>query len=344
VKSGLLDCVKDSLKTAGVAWVELAGVKPNPRVSLVREGIGIVRSEKIGLVLAVGGGSVLDSAKAIGLGVPYEGDEWDFHCKKAVPKAGLPVGCVMTIPATGSEQSDSCVITNEETCEKRGVNTEWNRPVFSILDPELTLTLPPFQTACGIVDMFTHVLERYFTKEPNVELTDRLCEAVMRTIIRNAPVVMAEPDNYAARAEIMLSASVAHNNFLSQGRVGDWACHGIEHAMSAFYDIAHGAGLAIVFPAWFKYVLKEDAHRFARFATEVWGVDSAWYSEEQAGREGIARFEAFSHRLGLPTTFTDAKLPTDRFNEMAEHAVRFPLGNFRRLTKEDVVAIYNLAK
>ncbi|MDR2952554.1 MAG: iron-containing alcohol dehydrogenase, partial [Treponema sp.] len=249
VRSGLIDRVKDSLKKAGVEWEELTGVLPNPRLSLVKKGVDIVKNENIGLVLAVGGGSAIDSAKAIALGAANEGDVWDFFERKKTSDKALPVATIVTIPAAGSESSISCVITNEEGPWKRGINFECVRPVFSILNPELTYTLPPYQTACGVVDMLAHIMERYFTKEPHVELTDELCEGAMRTIIRNARRIFSGGENdYNARAEIMWAGALAHNNLLSTGRVGDWASHALDHEISALFDLAHGAGLAILFP------------------------------------------------------------------------------------------------
>jgi alcohol dehydrogenase YqhD (iron-dependent ADH family) len=344
VRSGLLARVKELLEKNGVEWVELSGVQPNPRLSLVREGIALCRSQRLDFVLALGGGSVIDSAKAIAAGVPYSGDVWDFYNGKAVPSAALPVGTVLTIPAAGSEASPSSVITDESGPWKRGLTAECLRPVFSLLNPELTFSLPPYQTACGVADMMAHIMERYFTREPNVELSDRLCESALKTIIRNAPIALAAPEDYAARAEIMWSGTIAHNDLLGMGRVGDWASHDIEHEISAMYDIAHGAGLAVVFPAWIEYNLKHDLLRFLRFAEEVWGVEGSFYGPERAAREGLARLKRFYRSIGLPTSFLEAKLPTDRIGEMARKAViRGPVGNFSKLEERDVAAILSLA-
>jgi alcohol dehydrogenase YqhD (iron-dependent ADH family) len=344
-KSGILDAVKDSLKQAGVSWVELDGVKPNPRLSKVYEGVEICKKEKLEFILAVGGGSVIDSGKAIAMGALYDGDVWDFFdCKKTAALA-LPVATVLTIPAAGSESSTSSVITNEEGPWKQVVDVECIRPVFSILNPEFTYTLPPYQAACGVSDMLAHIMERYFTKVQHVELTDELCEGAMRTIIRNARKIFsgAEKD-YDARAEIMWAGSIAHNNLLCTGRVSDWASHRIEHELSAVYDIAHGAGLSIVFPAWIKYNIKEDVMRFARFAKKVWGVDGAFYDPEQAALEGVFRLKNFFRSIGLPVSFADAKLETGRIPEMAQRAVKFgPLGNFKKLDTGDIESILRLA-
>jgi len=345
LKSGLLDRVRESLKAEGVEWTELDGVQPNPRLSLVYKGIDIVRKEKLEFILAVGGGSVIDSAKAIALGAVDDGDVWDFFEGKRSATAAMPVGTVLTIPAAGSESSNSTVITNEEGPWKRGVTTGLIFPVFSILNPELSYSLPAFQTACGISDMMAHIMERYFTKEPNVELTDELCEGAMRAIIRNArKIFLGGEKNYDARAEIMWAGAVAHNNLFGTGRIGDWASHNIGHELSALYDIAHGASLSIVFPAWMKYNIKEDTKRFARFASKVWGVDGAFYDFEQAALEGISRMKDFFSSIGLPVSFADAKLDSSRIGEMAKRAVRFgPLGSYRKLAEKDVEAVYRIA-
>jgi alcohol dehydrogenase YqhD (iron-dependent ADH family) len=345
VRSGLVDRVKESLKKAGIEWVELDGVQPNPRLSLVYKGIDVVKREKLEFILAVGGGSVIDSAKAIALGAANEGDVWDFFERKKTAEKALPLATIVTIPAAGSESSISTVITDERGPWKRGVNFECIRPVFSILNPELTYSLPPYQTACGISDMLAHIMERYFTREPHVELTDELCEGSMRAIIRNARTIFSGGEkNYDARAEIMWAGALAHNNLLSTGRVGDWASHAIEHELSAIFDIAHGAGLSIVFPAWIKYNIKEDTPRLARFAAKVWGVDGAFYNYEQAALEGVFRMEHFFRSIGLPVKFADAKLDPGKIPEMAKRAVKFgPLGTYRKLEEKDVAAIYRIA-
>ena len=247
IRTGLYDKVVKSLRAAGVDYIELGGVKPNPRLSLVQEGIELCRENKVDGILAVGGGSTIDSAKAIGIGVPYAGDVWDFYSGKRLPEETLPVGVVLTLAATGSEASNSSVITNEDGW--LGLNSNLTRPVFAILNPELTFTLPPYQTASGAADIMAHVMERYFTPTKNVELTDRLCEGVLKTVINNLPLALAQPDDYNARAELMWAGTLAHNDLLSTGRVGDWASHKIEHELSALYDVPHWAGVAVVFPA-----------------------------------------------------------------------------------------------
>ncbi|GHT66472.1 NADH-dependent alcohol dehydrogenase [Spirochaetia bacterium] len=345
VRSGLLDKIKASLKKAGVEWVELDGVKPNPRLSKVHEGVALCKKEKLEFILAVGGGSVIDSAKAIAIGALYDGDVWDFYDRKKTATQALPVATVLTIPAAGSESSVSSVITNEQGSLKQSVNEECIRPVFSILNPELTYSLPNYQTACGVADMLAHIMERYFTKEPHVELTDELCEGAMRAIIRSARRIFSGGEkDYNARAEIMWAGSLAHNNLLSTGRIADWASHAIGHELSALFDLAHGASLSIVFPAWITYNIKENTPRLARFAAKVWGVDGAFYDYEQAALEGVFRLKNFFHSIGLPVSFADAKLDTGRIPEMAKRAVKFgPIGNYRKLGEKDIEGIYRLA-
>lgn len=342
-KSGLYDKVVKSLKEASVDFIELGGVVPNPRLSLVREGIKICKENKIDFILAVGGGSVIDSAKAIGIGSLYDNDVWDFFSGKATVTKTIPVGVVLTIPAAGSESSSSSVITNEDGWFKRSTVSIVMRPKFAILNPELTYSLPFYQTACGVADMFSHVMERYFTNEHHVDYTDELCEATFRTIIRNAKVLVQDPNNYNARAEVMLASTLAHNGLLGVGRVEDWASHGIEHELSAIYDIAHGAGLAIVFPAWMKYVYKHDIDRFSRFAKNVFGVKG--YDKEEIALKGIASLKEFYNHLGLKTSLSEVGITTEHFEEMATKAtMNRQLGKFVELKKDDVYNIYMLCK
>lgn len=346
-RTGLYDKVVNSLKKAGVEFIELPGAQPNPRLSLVREGIKICRENGIDFILAVGGGSAIDSAKAIAVGVPYEGDVWDFYAGKAVPEKALPLGVILTLAATGSEASKSSVITNEDGWYKRGLNVDIIRPQFAIMNPELTFTLPPYQTSCGVADIMAHIMERYFTNTRNVELTDRLCEATLKTVIHNAPIVLKDPENYAARAEIMWAGTIAHNDLLSTGRIGDWSSHAIEHELSAIYDIAHGAGLAIVFPAWMKYVYKHDINRFVQFAVRVWDVDMNFENPEETALEGIKRLEDFFRSIGLPVRLSEINISGDRFEEMADKATnrgQKTVGQFVQLGREDIINIYNLAK
>jgi alcohol dehydrogenase len=343
-KSGLLDRVCKALDKEGILHVELGGVAPNPRLSLAHEGIRICREKKLDFVLAVGGGSVIDSAKAIAAGVPYAGDVWDFYLKKVTITAMLPVGVVLTIPAAGSESSNGSVITNEEGLLKRDAGSELMRPRFAIMNPELTFTLPPYQTACGAADIMAHVMERYFTNARAVEFTDRLCEATLKTIISNVPRVLADPRNYDARAEIMWAGTIAHNDLLSTGRVGDWGSHSIEHELSGIYDVAHGAGLAVVFPAWMKKVYTHDVARFAQFAQRVFNVDMAFDDPARTAVEGIRRLAVFFHEIGLPVTLKELGVAGDRLSEMARKCTdRGPVGNFVKLGREEVLEVYKLA-
>jgi Uncharacterized oxidoreductases, Fe-dependent alcohol dehydrogenase family len=344
-KTGLYDKVMKALSEEGIEVFELSGVKPNPRLSMVYEGIKMCRENSIDLILSVGGGSAIDSAKAIALGVPYDGDVWDFFTGKAAPKTVLPLGVILTLPATGSEASNSCVITNENGWYKKGLSTDFNRPKFAIMNPELTYTLPPFQTTSGAADIMAHVMERYFTNTPRVDLTDRLCEATLKTIIRNTPKVLMEPENYDARAEIMWAGTIAHNGLLGTGRQEDWASHMIEHELSGIYDVTHGAGLSVVFPAWMKYVYKTNVNMFVQFANRVWDVEIDLKDPEGTALEGIKRIEEFFKSLGLPTTLDGLNIPDDRFEEMAKKCVENgPVGGFKKLYKDDVVNILNLAK
>ncbi len=344
--SGLYDRVCASLKAANVEWVELSGVKPNPRLGLVHEGVRLCKEHKLGLILAVGGGSVIDSAKAIAMGAVIDFDVWDFYIGKSRPKAALPIATILTLPAAGSESSDGTVITNEEGWLKRPVGGSFLYPRFSILNPELTFTLPPFQVACGAMDITAHLLERYFTNVKNVEFTDRLIESTLKTIISQAPKILANPNDYNARAEFMWAGTVAHNNLLNTGRLGDWASHQIEHELSGIYDVAHGAGLAVVFPAWMKHVLHHDLNRFVQWAVRVWNVELDVYNPEAVAREGIARMEAFFTALGVGTRMADLGITDDRFDEMADKCTQGDtqtVGNFVKLNKADVHQILRLA-
>ncbi|WP_238902058.1 iron-containing alcohol dehydrogenase [Clostridium sp. YIM B02506] len=346
-KSGLYDKVVNSLKENDIGFVELSGVKPNPRLDLVREGIKLCRDNDIKFILSVGGGSAGDTAKAIAIGVPYEGDVWDFYLGKSKVKETLPVGIILTLPATGTESSTSSVITNEDGLYKKGVGSELLRPVFSILNPELTFTLPAYQTASGASDIMAHLMERYFTNVKNVDFTDRMIEASLKSIIYNVPIVLENPNNYDARAEIMWAGTIAHNGLLSTGRIGDWGSHAIEHELSAIYDIAHGAGLSIIFPAWMKYVYKHNVNKFVQFAVRVWDVDLSFDSPEAIALEGIRRMTEFFKKIGLPVTLSDANIPYDRIEEMADKCTNSDTettGKFVKLNKADIINIYNLAK
>jgi len=345
-QSGLYDRVTASLKKSGVAFVELSGVKPNPRLSLVKEGIKICRDNGINFILAVGGGSVIDSAKAIAVGVPYSGDVWDFYDGKGTPKEALKVATVLTIPAAGSESSPSSVISDDEKQLKRGLTVEIIRPVFSIMNPELTYTLPAYQTACGAADIMAHIMERYFTNTTDVELTDRMCEATMKTLINNVPQILKKPDDYASRADVMWTGCVAHNDILGTGREGDWGSHMIEHEISAIYDVAHGAGLAVVFPAWMKYVYKHNVSRFVQFASRVFNVEIDFYNPEKTALEGIRRLEMFFESIGLPVRLSQMNIKDDKISEMAAKSTQkdsFAVGNFVKLKTSDVAEILKLA-
>ena len=344
---GLYDQVMSILLKLGVQVWELGGIQPNPRLSPVYKGIDLCREHGIELVLAVGGGSAIDTAKAIANGACYGGDVWDLYTGKGSNTEVLPLGTIVTIPAAGSEMSSSSVITREEDLCKRGRNTPLNFPKFSILNPEYTFSLPPFQTACGVVDIMAHMMERYFTQVEHVELTDRMTEGALRTMINNAPIVMTELENYDARAEIMWTGCLAHNTLLQTGRIGDWASHKLEHELSALYDIAHGAGLAIIFPAWMKYVLpRGGAKKLAQFAIRVFDVAEDSGTLEEIAVEGIVRLEKFYHSLGLTTTLHENGIGTQDFDRMAERAcamVGGTLGCFASLKPGDCKAIYQLA-
>ena len=344
VKSGLLNRVKNSLAKNDINFTELGGVMPNPRSGLVYEGIEICKRENVDFILAVGGGSVIDSAKAIALGTLYDGNFWDFYQGKQLEKA-LPVATILTISAAGSEGSTGSVITHENGMLKRAANSDVLRPVFSILNPELTCTLSNYQTACGATDMMAHVLERYFTNTTDVEITDRLCEAVLLTVIKEAPRALANPNDYEARANIMWAGMVAHNDICGVGREQDWSTHQIEHELSGLYDVAHGAGLAVMFPAWMKYVMKHDVMRFAQFAVRVWGCEMDYQQPENTAKQGIAKFEQFLTSIGMPIRFSELGAKAEDIPTLVqtlglgEHT----LGSFVKLTKEDVTKIYELA-
>ena len=347
--NNIYDTVKKSLAGAGLEVFELGGVKPNPRLALVREGIKICREKKVDFILAVGGGSVIDSAKAISIGVPYEGDVWDFYMDKAAPKKNLPVATILTIAAAGSETSWSSVITNDEGKLKRPYDCNEIYPVFSILDPETQFTLPAYQTGAGITDMFIHTFERYFTRVQNVDLTDRLCEAIMASIVNNAPKVMADPKNYDARAEIMWAGSLAHNNLVGTGRVGDFASHMIEHELSGFNDVTHGAGLAILAPNWMKYVYKHDPQRFVQFAVRIFNIEENFHNPEETILRGIEALRNFFNSLGMPSTLGEIGITEKDFEAIAKKTKKFDLekdttGNFIGLTNKDIVEIPKLSK
>ena len=344
-KSGLLGRVRQSLTAAGVEYVELGGVHPNPLSDLVYTGIDLCRKNGVDFILAVGGGSVIDSAKAIAMGACYDGDFWDFYSYKVQAKKALPVGTVLTIAAAGSEGSGDSVITKVEGMVKRGYGNECIRPRFSILNPALTQTLPAYQTACGATDIMAHVCERYFTNTKNVETTDRLCEAVLLAMINETPKVIADPNNYEARANIMWAGMVAHNNIVGVGRDQDWNSHGIEHELSGMYDCAHGAGLAVIMPAWMKFVMKHDVMRFAQFATRVWNCKMDFSDPEKTACEGIAAFRNFLTSIGMPAKLSEVGGKEEDIPQLAKN---FGLpeggttGGFVHLTTKDIEEIYRL--
>lgn len=345
IKSGLLDRVKNSLTSEGIEFMELGGVKPNPRSGLVYEGIELCKKNSIDFILAVGGGSAIDSAKAIAAGAKYDGDFWDFYEGKYVQEA-VKVGTILTIAAAGSEGSGDSVITKEEGMLKRGTGSEALRPVFSILNPALTQTLPAYQTACGATDIMAHVFERYFTNTQDVEVTDRLCEAVLLTMVKEVPKVIENPNDYEARANIMWAGMVAHNNLVGVGREQDWSSHVIEHELSALYDCAHGAGLAVIFPAWMTYVMNHDVNRFAQLAVRLWGCHMDYAHPEVTAAEGIGRLKSFLTSIGMPITFAELGAKEEDIPALAAKIGLNgddSIGGFVKLTQKDIEEIYRLA-
>ena len=351
-RSGLLDRVIASLDAAGVAYVELGGVVPNPRVSKVREGVELCRREGVDFLLAVGGGSVIDSAKAIGYGLHYDGDVWDLYEKKAEIRGCAPVGCVLTLAATGSEMSDSSVISNEENGKKRGTNSDLGRCRFALMNPELTYTVPAYQTASGCADIISHTMERYFSLEETVEPTDSVAEGLMRAVIEAAPRALENPEDYEARATILWAGSISHNGLTGvghggAGRAGDWACHQLEHELSGMFDVTHGAGLAAIWKAWSTYVVDSAPKRFARFARNVMGVSEA--DDKKAALAGIEAYEAFLRSIGMPVnlsglglSLTDAQLDQLAYNCSFEG--KRTIGSLRVLKQEDMREIYRRAR
>lgn len=343
--SGLYQRIIDALKESGVTCFELPGVEPNPKVDLVRKGAALCRREGIGCILAVGGGSVIDTAKAVAIGAKYDGDVWDFYTKKTVPQKALPVGTIMTLPATGSEGSNGSVITNPETGENLDVMVEILRPAFTLMNPELTLTIPKRQTVFGIIDMFSHVMERYFSSSVDTVLTDHMCEAVMRSIIINAGRLMENLQNYNIRAEFMWTAVIAHNGLLATGRSQDWATHAIGAQLSAQYNAVHGATLSVLFPCWASYVCEANLPRFVQFANRVFDVEIDHYNQQRTAEEGVRRLRAFFSSMGGPETLNDLGIDTDeKFREMAQSVCRFGnIGGLKSLDAADVENIYRMA-
>lgn len=346
IRSGLMDRVKKSLEAENLPYIELGGVRPNPRSGLVYEGIELCRKENVDFILAVGGGSTIDSAKAIAAGVPYDGDFWDYYQGKPVDEA-LSIGTVLTISAAGSEGSPDSVITKEEGMFKRGATGEALRPKFTILNPALTQTLPAYQTACGITDIMAHLYERYLTNTTEVEVTDRMIEALLLTMIHEGPRVIADPNNYQARANIMWAGMMAHNNSCGVGRTQDWTSHDIEHELSALYDCAHGAGLAVVMPAVFTYNMNHDVMRFAQAAVRVWGCQMDFAHPENTAREGIEALRKFLISIGMPKNFAELGAREEDIEKLAHTACygnggNGVMGGFVPLHQQDVEAIYRL--
>jgi alcohol dehydrogenase YqhD (iron-dependent ADH family) len=349
VRSGLLKTVTDALEAAGIPYVTLGGAVPNPRLGLVYEGIELCRREGVDFLLAVGGGSTIDSAKAIGYGVANEGDVWDFYDYKREAAACLPIGVILTLAATGSEMSDSSVITKEEGQVKRGYNSDLCRAKFAIMDPELTMTLPDYQTACGCTDILMHTMERYFTNGGNMEITDALAEGLLRTVMRNAEILVKDPRNYDARAEIMWAGSLSHNGLTGCGSDGgDWMAHKLEHELGGLYDVAHGAGLAAVWGSWARYVYQSCLPRFRKFAVNVMGVEPVG-TEEEIALKGIEAMEDFFRRIHMPTNLRELGVSAceEDLVTMAHKCavgVGGAKGSARLLREEDMLAIYRASR
>lgn len=346
VRSGLLQRVEQVLQEAAIPYVELGGVQPNPTDPKVYEGIDICRRESVDMLLAVGGGSVIDTAKAIAAGAPYQGDFWDFFAGKSTVKEALKVGVVLTIPAAGSEGSGNSVITRLDGLQKLSLRTpDALRPVFAVMNPELTFTLPPYQTACGIVDMMAHIMERYFTNTTGVEITDRMCEGALKAIIKEAAVVMEHPDDYEARANLMWCGTIAHNGICGVGRQEDWASHFMEHEISAVYNVAHGAGLAVVFPAWLTFMAEHHPGKVCQFAERVWDVAPATNPCDTA-LEGIFRLKAFFSAIGMPVNFTQLGIENPDIALLVEKLHRNKgekVGAYYPLSRDDSRRIYEIA-
>ena len=348
VRSGLIDRVKKALDAENIGYVELGGVQPNPRDTMVYKGIALARREGVDFVLAVGGGSSIDSSKAIAHGLQYDGDFWDFFCGKAKPEKTTPLGVVLTMSAAGSESSNSCVITQESTKTKRGLRSELNRPRFAAMNPELAMTLPPYQIACGATDILAHIMERYFTCETEVDLTDRLCEGAMQAIIRAAKIAVKTPDSYDAQAQLMWGSTIAHNETLGVGRVSDFGSHQIEHELSALYDVPHGAGLAVVFPAWMRYQLSKNPMRFAQFAVRVYGCSMDFEHPERTALAGVEAHEAFLREIGMPVTLHELGARSEDIPALAATTKKTNLetmttGGAFPMTTQDIEAILRLA-
>ena len=348
-RSGLLDKIYQMLAGAGISYVELGGVVPNPLLSKVREGIALCRREQVDFILAVVGGSVIDSAKAIGYGVGYDGDVWDFWAGKAAPTECLPIGVVLTIPAAGSEMSSSCVITEDEGLLKRGINSDLCRPRFCIMNPERTFTLPPYQTAAGATDIMMHTMERYFSKYDEMTLTDAIAEALLRTVKDCALEVMKRPDDYRFRAQIMWAGSLAHNDLTECGTEKDFATHRLEHELSALFGVTHGAGLAALWPWWARYVMLRHLDRFVQFAVNVMGVTNDFADPKSTAIKGVEAVEDFYRKIGMPTNIVELlgrRLSDDEILLLADKCSRggtITVGAMEVLQRHDMEEIYRMA-
>ena len=348
-RSGLLSVVRQQLSDAGISFVELGGVVPNPLLSKVEEGIALCRQENVDFILAVGGGSVIDSSKAIGYGVPYDGDVWDFWCGKA-PEKCLPIGAVLTIPAAGSEMSSSCVITKDEGLLKRGVNSDLCRCKFAVMNPERTYTLPPYQTAAGATDIMMHTMERYFSKYEDMTLTDAIAEALLRTVKDAALVVMQHPEDYRHRAQIMWAGSLAHNDLTECGTEKDFATHRLEHELSALFGVTHGAGLAALWPSWARYVKGKHLNRFVQFAVNVMGVENDFSHPDETAEKGIVAIEDFYRKIGMPTNIHELlgrEITADEIEVLVDKCSRggtITLGAMEVIDANDMRNIYQMAK
>lgn len=339
-RTGLYDQIVAQLSEIGAEIHELSGVEPNPRLTTVNKGIDICRSQDIQFIVAAGGGSVIDAAKAIAAGARYDGDVWDFTIRKAVIRDALPLGTILTLAATGSEMNGNAVISNWETKQKRGMGSKLIYPKFSIVDPELTFTVPPDQTVNGIVDIMSHVFEQYFNLTTDTPLQERFAESILQTVIDNGEKALVNGSDYAARANLLLTGTYALNGTLSTGVVTDWATHGIEHEVSAIYDIAHGAGLAIIFPNWMKEVYRERIDRFVQYAVRVWGIDPSGKNDEEIALAGIEATRDYFMRLGAPATLGELGIDGTHLARMAEEATQFgPIGSFKKLDKGNVLRI-----
>ena len=352
IRSGLLAKVEQILTEAGIAYVKLGGVKPNPRLSLVRKGIELCKEENVDFLLAVGGGSVIDSCKAISSGRFYQGDVWTLYEHKDHATQYLPIGCILTIPAAGSEMSNGSVITNDEVESwlKKDYCVDEFRCKFAIMNPELTFTLPAWQTACGITDMMMHTMERYFSKDDDMETTDAIVEAILRTCMKEGPLALANPTDYTCRANIMWAGTLAHNDLTGCGTTGDWATHNIEHELSGLFDVSHGAGLAAVWGSWARYTRNENLPRFARFAHNVMGIDTTNMSDMEASETGIKAMEQFFRSIGMPTdihTLVGKDITDAEIEEMAQKCTNgdtTTIGGLKILHAADIVKIYQMAK